>query len=258
MQIKDLIEIITKFKDVPYVRVLKLVRIYACVLLIIAWLCANVTTTPSILLPVDTWYLPHLLVILAPYRAFLHVFAGKVLLLFVILSLGAPKIKKDSTWAILQTVYDFVELMITFYFTLYTVNSCLEFVYGLGVPDTRAFFISLLYLLICIFKRRYNANTRIYTTVSKQYPLRRSTGCVDSKGVEIYEGDTLQINSRLYTVVRLTKDGKYYACRDGIKVLVISDSYCANTLQDAFPLEDVVGETSITIRDNDKESEKPA
>lgn len=251
MKLKDLPEIITKCmdvitkcKDVPYVRVLKLARILACVLLLLAWFCAHVVNLYAIFLPADTLNLMHQLVLPDPYRAFLHVHISKVFLVFILLSLGAPKINREGTWSILRTIYEVGESLTTIYFIVYAINCNLEFVSGHGSLDPIIVAISIFYLLVYVFTRRYSVNTRLFANVVKKYPLSRRTGYVDINGKEICEDDILKINAKLYTIVRFPKDRNIYVLPKGIKVF---------TYQDVFPLDDVAGKYPIEIFDDNKE-----
>lgn len=253
---KDIFEltkkIYTSCKEVPFTRLMKFARILACLLFVIAWFSAHIVNLYQVILPTATLQLMQQLVFPASCRVLLHGFFKYIpvlLLILFIVKVLASKIPRNIPWEVMQTVYEIGELGLTIYFGMYATNSTLEFVSSLCFPDTRVFFISLAYLLSCITMQRYCDNKRIIEKV--EYTSRRNTGYVDSNGREIHEGDRLQINSRLYTVVRLQKENRYYLFCDGNRIYITPRKHCTDINQDVIALEDVhTAKIPIIICDN--------
>lgn len=251
-------KIYTFCKDIPLIRLMKLARILACLLFVFVWFSAHVVNLYQVILPPATLQQLQQLVFSASCRALLHgffKFVPKLLLILFIVKVLASKIPRYIPWEVMQTVYERAELGLTIYFGMYVINSNLEFVAALRFPDTRVFFVSLLYLLTCITTQMYYDNKHIIKEIV-EYTSRKSTGYVDDTGREIYEDDTVLVHSQLYTVVRLLPDKKYYLCRVGTGIITTPRNHCTNTYQDVIALEDVFA-AKIPIRIYDKDKKMP-
>lgn len=247
--------IISFCKSIPFIRLMKFARIFACVLLVFAWSSAHVINLHHFLRSPAILQLLQQLVSPVTIRAKLHESFGYMLLLFI-LTATKPQIHPSIAWEVRQTAYEIGEFVSSIYILMYAIYVNIEFVYFHCSPDTQVFVIAIIYLSACIATQIYHANMRIKAEVEKNFALHRSTGYVDDTGREIYEDDTVLVHSQLYTVVRLLPDKKYYLCRVGTGIITTPRNHCTNTYQDVIALEDVFA-AKIPIRIYDKDKKMP-